>query len=233
MRFMENATRSDSVRPWVYWLLAAAGLGIVALEVSRWHCINQLRTESAALRTQVGDLEAAHALNVELEDVRQNLLRSHESQSIEILALRNEVTQLRTRTNEAASLRVKLHNTVFRAQHLEGENHRLRFELEAKPAPPRLGAWVGVSLRDVEAGRLNLPPPSGAQIMQILPYGPAAKSNLQIHDCIVAVDGEVISNASDFTRILSQKPVGQMLTFGVIRKDEFVSVAVKPSQWPQ
>jgi predicted metalloprotease with PDZ domain len=231
---METPVQNGGVRPWLYGLLVVVGLlCLFAFEVSRSKHMDRLRADNAALRAQPADVEALRARNDELENNRQNLSRSLDLQSMDLAALRDELGRFRARTNEVTSLRNRLVNATIRTESLEQEVRQLRSELEAKPAPPRFGAWIGVDIRDAPPQRLDSPPPGGAEIMQIVGYSPAEKSNLQRGDRIVAVDGEAIAGAGDFKRILAQKPVEQAIVFDVARKDEIVKVHVQPREWPQ
>ena len=230
---MENPTTQDSVRPWVYWLLAAAVIGIVAVEIFRWRIIDDLRSENKTLRVQAADLETIDARNAELQDIQQELLHSQDSQSTELLQLRDELARLRAATNQLETFRMKWAQEQRRVIALEEKAWELQSKLDAKPAPPRLGAWVGISIRNAPGRQPDEPPPGGVEVMQILAHGPAAKSSLQNRDRIVAVDGEPVAGESDFKRILSQKAGGESLVFHVVRKDETVSLNVEVSDWPQ
>ena len=137
--FMATSAQNDRVRPWLYLLLAAAVCSVVGLELSRSRRMQKLQEENLVLRAQVADLEGLHGRNAELEQSRNDALRSWDSQASELLALRDEVARHRARTNEFSSLRASLYNATLRAERLEQEVLGLRSKLEASR---RLLAWA-------------------------------------------------------------------------------------------
>ena len=219
------SARSVRVRVWLYVLLAGGLFCLVALEISRSKGMDRLRAENSALRAQADDAETARARIAELEESRERLLRVLDSPPPELLALRDEVARLRAQTNELASLRLKWAQAQMRVARLEGKFRELQWELTRKPAVPKVGAWVGLSLKDAEQG--------GVTIMQIVNGSPASRADLQVGDRIFGIDGQAIATAQVLTQVMSQKAGGEMLAFDVVRKDAVVRVIVKPMDWPQ
>ena len=187
--------------------------------------MDRLRAENSALRAQADDAETARARIAELEESRERLLRVLDSPPPELLALRDEVARLRAQTNELASLRLKWAQAQMRAGKLEDKFRELQSKLAAKPAVPKVGAWVGLGLEDAEQG--------GVVIRDILNGSPAARADLRVGDRIFGIDGQAIATAQVLTQVMSQKAGGEMLAFDVVRKDAVVRVIVKPMDWPQ
>lgn len=84
-------------------------------------------------------------------------------------------------------------------------------------------AWLGVSAQSVNeemAAGLGLGDTRGAIVAEVMPGSPAATSELGEGDIITAVDGTVISDARALTRSIGQAPIGERLTFSIIRGGE-------------
>ena len=75
--------------------------------------------------------------------------------------------------------------------------------------------YIGVSLRTVTpdiASMFGLAVNEGAIIAEIAPGGPAAAAGLQVGDVITEINGQMVANASDATRIIRSNQIGQSVT---------------------
>ncbi len=75
--------------------------------------------------------------------------------------------------------------------------------------------YIGVSLRTVTpdiASMFGLAVNEGAIIAEIAPGGPAASAGLQVGDVITEINGQMVANASDATRIIRSNQIGQSVT---------------------
>lgn len=80
--------------------------------------------------------------------------------------------------------------------------------------------WLGVSLQEVSrnlAGAYGLEQPRGALVADVLPEGPAAKSDLRSGDLVLTYQGEPISHLSDLPSLVSITSPGTRATLEVLR----------------
>jgi serine protease Do len=101
-------------------------------------------------------------------------------------------------------------------------------------------AWLGVSiaaLKDSTEHRdLIKGVERGVVIREILPTGPAAKSELRPSDVIVAVDGQAVATPQELRNEVRRKPIGQAITLDVYRPQpsggaKKLALEIKPAEW--
>jgi serine protease Do len=83
--------------------------------------------------------------------------------------------------------------------------------------------WLGVSLQDVSlalAGAYGLNKPRGALVADVLPKGPAAKSDLRPGDIVVEYEGKPIDRSSDLPALVGLSMPGTHARFRVFRRDQ-------------
>jgi len=73
---------------------------------------------------------------------------------------------------------------------------------------------------------------NGAIVRGVVPRSPAAKAALMLRDIITEIDGEKISKASDVSRIINKRKVGQVVMLSVWRMGRSLSIAVKLEEMP-
>ena len=81
-------------------------------------------------------------------------------------------------------------------------------------------AWIGIGLQDLTpqiAAELTNPPPSGALVNMVTAGGPAASSNIEAGDVIVAIDGKPTRDAQDVIREVFARDVGEVIQVEVAR----------------
>jgi len=97
-------------------------------------------------------------------------------------------------------------------------------------------SWLGVSItslrEDPEYRNLVKGVKDGVVVREIMPDGPAAKSDLKPADIITAVDGRPVATSQQLRNEVRSKPVGKEVTLDVYRKDRLVKVKVRPEAWP-
>ena len=97
--------------------------------------------------------------------------------------------------------------------------------------------WLGVAItslrEDPEYRNLVKGVKDGVIVREIMPGGPAAKSELKPADIITAVDGRPVATSQQLRNEVRSKPLGQDVTLEVYRKDKLVQVKVRPEAWPE
>ncbi len=82
--------------------------------------------------------------------------------------------------------------------------------------------WPGISYTTVDSiisSIYQLPMQSGVVITSLDADGPAVQAGLQPGDIITAVEGQVINNADDFTKLINSLSIGQVITLTYWRSD--------------
>ncbi len=96
-------------------------------------------------------------------------------------------------------------------------------------------SWLGIairSLREFPEYRDFVPGVrEGVVVTEIVPDGPAAKSDLHPADVITAVDGKPVVTSQQLKDEIRSKKVGQNLTLTIFRKGDLVKLQVKPGEW--
>lgn len=91
--------------------------------------------------------------------------------------------------------------------------------------------WLGCAIQDVThelATAFGIPEPRGALITDILPGGPAFRSELKVGDIITSYQGKPIGVSSDLPPMVGLTPPGQRVTLEVMRgaKSRRISLTV-------
>jgi serine protease Do len=91
--------------------------------------------------------------------------------------------------------------------------------------------WLGVTIQSVTddiAASLGLDKPEGALVTKLAEGGPAAKSDLEVGDLIVSVDGEAIGDSRDLARKIAGYSPDHRTKIKIIRdgKERNISVAL-------
>ncbi len=100
-------------------------------------------------------------------------------------------------------------------------------------------SWLGIgieSLRDYpEFHNLVKGVENGVVVKQIIPNGPASKSDLHPADIITEVDGKPVVTSQQLKDEVRSKKVGQSVTLNVFRmvddKAQSIKIIVKPGEW--
>ena len=97
-------------------------------------------------------------------------------------------------------------------------------------------AWLGVGI-----GALKDEPDyrglvngltDGVVIKQIMPDGPASKSELKPSDIITSVEGRRVATVQQLRNEIRSKPIGQPVTLDVHRSGKNLKIKVVPEAWP-
>ena len=98
-------------------------------------------------------------------------------------------------------------------------------------------SWLGViirSLREYPEYREFVPGVrEGVVVTEIVPDGPAAKSDLRPADVVTAVDGKPVVTSQQLKEEIRSKKAGQNITLTVFRKGELIKLQVKPGEWTE
>ena len=97
-------------------------------------------------------------------------------------------------------------------------------------------AWLGVSIKALSeyADRESLAKgvDRGVVVMELMPNGPAAKSELKPSDIITTVDGRPVASAQELKNEIRTKAIGKEVSLDVVRAGKNMKVKVKPEAWP-
>ncbi len=88
------------------------------------------------------------------------------------------------------------------------------------PIPLDVGRRVGIELG------------SGVEILGLEQGGPADNAGLEVEDVIVSFGDESITNVDDLHKMLTEHPVGEATTVGIIRDGQRIELKVAPSEYP-
>ncbi len=91
-------------------------------------------------------------------------------------------------------------------------------------------SWLGVSIADVTTDRLDalkLKEEKGAEVTMVDQDAPAGKAGLQEHDVILSINGTPVESAAQLRRMIHETPPGRVITLGLSRNGQPVSVKVQ------
>jgi S1-C subfamily serine protease len=97
-------------------------------------------------------------------------------------------------------------------------------------------AWLGVSirsLRDDEETREDANEANGVLVINLLPNGPATRSDLRRGDIITAVDSKSVTTETQLRNEIRGKSPGSSVTLDVLRNKKAIKVKVRPELWPE
>ena len=95
--------------------------------------------------------------------------------------------------------------------------------------------WIGVTIQDVTrelASSFGMNTPHGALVSDILPSGPAAKSDLKVGDIVVEFEGQPIDLSSDLPPRVGLTAPGTRVKLGVVRGGKTQNVWVTIGELP-
>jgi PDZ domain len=96
--------------------------------------------------------------------------------------------------------------------------------------------WVGIRAQSVTpeiARGLGLAKVEGVQVMGATADGPAARAGIRATDIIIAINGEPVKNAADFSTRLGTMTSGSVAEFALLRNGEQRKVSVTLGELPQ
>src|SRR6202140_2023649 len=91
-------------------------------------------------------------------------------------------------------------------------------------------AYLGVDIDDVSAERLaalKLKEEHGAEVTMVDQDAPAGKAGLHDHDVIVSVNGAAVDSAAQLRRMIKETPPGRIVTLGISRDGQPLSIKVQ------
>jgi serine protease Do len=92
------------------------------------------------------------------------------------------------------------------------------------------GAYLGVDITDVTAERLSalkLKDERGVEVTMVDQDAPAGKAGLKEHDVILTMNGSNVDSGAQLRRMIRETPPGRIVTFGVSRDGQPVTVKVQ------
>ena len=92
------------------------------------------------------------------------------------------------------------------------------------------GGRLGVSVSDLEESDLKNKPSGGVGVDAVDEDSPAAKAGLRKGDVVVEYDGERVRSVRQFSRLVSETPVGRSVPAAVMRDGQRVAVNVAPRE---
>lgn len=96
-------------------------------------------------------------------------------------------------------------------------------------------AWIGVNGQQVTADiadSLGLNRPAGVLITSIHPASPLLKEGMQVGDVVTKINGRIINDTAEMKFRLATLPLGETVTFSLLRKGKPMDVAIKASSPP-
>ncbi|EIC23504.1 Do family serine endopeptidase [Thiorhodovibrio frisius] len=95
--------------------------------------------------------------------------------------------------------------------------------------------WLGVQIQPVTdevASSLGLSERQGVLVTEVLPEGPAAAAGLRDGDIILRVDGQVMQDYRDLTRLIASLDAGSQVQIALIRGGQGLTLPVTIGQMP-
>jgi serine protease Do len=92
------------------------------------------------------------------------------------------------------------------------------------------GAYLGVDISDVTSerlGALKLKEEKGVEVTMVDQDAPAGKAGIKEHDVILSMNGTSIESGAQLRRMIRETPAGRVVTFGLSRDGQPVSVKVQ------
>jgi len=96
--------------------------------------------------------------------------------------------------------------------------------------------WIGVTIQDVTrelAESFGMKNPHGALVADVLPDGPAAKSDLRVGDVVVEYEGRRINLSADLPPLVGQTLPGKRAKVGIIRAGQALTQLVTIAELPE
>lgn len=96
--------------------------------------------------------------------------------------------------------------------------------------------WLGVHIQDVTsdlAESFGMDRPYGAVVAKVMPEGPAASSELQTGDVIIAFEGKEIELSSELPPLVGVTPVNKIAKIKVVRGGKVKMITVKIGLLPE
>jgi serine protease Do len=95
--------------------------------------------------------------------------------------------------------------------------------------------WLAMQFQSVTAAiadALELPEPSGILVAAVEPQGGAAEAGLKASDLIQSIDGDIVKDSHQFSRLLDSTPPRAAVVLGIVREGQdrsiIASVGAKP-----
>ena len=107
---------------------------------------------------------------------------------------------------------------------------RARAEVRALFDSRADGSYIGVQVRDVEAGDGVAAATEGAVVTEVVEGEPAAAAGIEAGDVLVEFDGERIRGVRQLTRVVRETPAGRTVAATVLRDGARLTVNVTPSE---
>lgn len=104
----------------------------------------------------------------------------------------------------------------------------LQHRAESTPAPS--APTVGIEATDLtpeDATMYHLDHPTGALVIDLNQSGPAAKSGLQLHDVILAIDGTALDGAAMLERVIASHKPGDVIEVQLCRMENESKIVSK------
>jgi membrane-associated protease RseP (regulator of RpoE activity) len=92
------------------------------------------------------------------------------------------------------------------------------------------GSYLGVDISDVTTERLSalkLKEEKGVEVTMVDQDAPAGKAGIKEHDVILSMNGTSIESGAQLRRMIHETPAGRVVTFGLSRDGQPVSVKVQ------
>jgi S1-C subfamily serine protease len=81
--------------------------------------------------------------------------------------------------------------------------------------------------------RLRLDRPTGVEVVEVVPEGPAERAGLRPEDLLVELDGSPVLRVDDVQALLSAQTIGRPVAATVLRGDRWLDLELIPAELPQ
>src|SRR5581483_11607826 len=91
-------------------------------------------------------------------------------------------------------------------------------------------SYLGVDIADVSAdrlGALKLKEEKGVEVTMVDQDAPAGKAGIKEHDVILSMNGTAVESGAQLRRMIHETPAGRVVTLGLSRAGQPMSVKVQ------
>src|SRR5438045_3867691 len=97
-------------------------------------------------------------------------------------------------------------------------------------------SYLGIDIRDITSDRvsaLKLKDERGVEVTMVDQDAPAGKAGLKEHDVILTMNGTNVESGAQLRRMIRETPAGRLVTLGVSREGQPVTIKVELAARPQ
>lgn len=92
--------------------------------------------------------------------------------------------------------------------------------------------WLGIEVQSQLRDPTSFDSSTGVEVLNVIPDSPAAKSNLQVGDVILSIDGKEMKDANSLIQYVARKMPNTVLSAQVVRKSKTMTINITLAERP-